>query len=144
MRHIQLPEKTKETLFTIFRIIAGLMFMVHGLQKFGLIGSISKGGPAGFAAAMGLPSFMGYAVAIGEVAVGLAIALGLLTKIFAIIGAIIMLFAIGMAHLPKGLLPNTNGGELATLYLVVFLALFAYGPGKYALDSKLCEANHKS
>jgi len=118
--------------------------MVHGLQKMGWLGSLSKGsGPAGFAAAMGLPAFMGYAVALGEIVVGIAIALGLLTRIFTIIGAIIMIFAIGMAHLPKGILPNANGGELATLYLIVFIALFAYGPGKYALDSKLCKAEHK-
>jgi putative oxidoreductase len=39
-----------------------------------------------------------------------------------------------MAHGFKGLLPITNGGELAVIYCFVFLYISARGGGMYSFD----------
>jgi putative oxidoreductase len=38
-------------------------------------------------------------------------------------------------HLPRGLLPWDNGGELAALYSWVFLLYATLGSGSFAMDS---------
>jgi putative oxidoreductase len=70
-------------------------------------------------------------------AVGLALAIGLLTPLasFAVIEA--MLVAIAMVHLSKGFW-NTQGGiEYPLLILASSLALALTGPGVYSADSWL-------
>ena len=110
--------KTEHTMYTIFRIVVGLLFAMHGMQKLGWIGSGNM--------ATGL--FL--AVGIGETLVGLAILLGFLVRHAALGGVIIMVGAQIMSHLPKGIWPLFNGGEASMLFLVAFLVIFAMGPGK--------------
>lgn len=110
--------KTENTMYTIFRIIIGLLFMMHGMQKLGWLGGEAKTG-------------LFLVVGIGEALVGLAILLGFLVRHAALGGVIIMIGAQIMSHLPKGINPMTNGGELSLLFLVSFLVVFAMGPGKY-------------
>lgn len=33
--------------------------------------------------------------------------------------------------------PTLNNGELAAMYFMVYLCIFAYGPGKFSLDHVL-------
>ena len=99
--------------FFIFRVVIGLLFAQHGLQKlFGLLGGKQAE----------LLSLMGIAGII-ELAVGLFVAIGLFTRPFAFLGAVTMVVAYGMVHFPKGLIPIQNGGELALLYFVAFIFL---------------------
>jgi len=100
------------------------LFAVHGAQKFGIIGD---GSIAGFATGMGLPLFLAIIAATVELVGGLAIALGVFVRYAAFFGAINMIVALILAHLPKGIAPWTNGGELASVYLVSMLLLLGYG-----------------
>ncbi|MGE7879019.1 DoxX family protein [Peribacillus muralis] len=104
------------------RVILGLTFFIHGVSKFQ--GGI--GNTAGFFNSLGIPGFMAYIVAGIELIGGLAVILGLGTKIVSVLFAIILLGAIVTAKLPAGFLGNgqTAGYELdlALLAMSVYLA----------------------
>jgi putative oxidoreductase len=113
------------------RIVAGLMFMQHGAQKF-----------FGLFAAPGMPAFQGppelfsqmwFAGAL-ELVGGFILAIGLLTRVVAFVLSGEMAWAYFQAHAPNALFPAANGGELAVLYCFVFLAFAALGGGPYSVD----------
>ena len=110
------------------RIVAGLLFMQHGVQKlFGGLGGnqvetlLSQGGVAG----------------ILEFGGGLLIIAGLFTRPVAFILSGEMAVAYFSAHLPQGFWPIMNRGELAALYSFTFLFFFMNGPGSFSLDAWL-------
>ena len=108
----------------LLRIVTGLMFSMHGAQKFfGLFGGHR----------MPMFSLLWFAAVI-ELFGGILITLGLFTRYVAFILCGEMCVAYFTAHARKGLLPIENGGELAVLYCFIFLYLFATGPGSFSLD----------
>ncbi len=110
-------------LYALLRIVAGLLFMQHGVQKlFGALGGTQ----------MPLMSQMGLAGII-ETFGGLAIALGLFTSPVAFLASGQMAVAYFQAHLPRGLWPIQNGGELAVLNCFLFLYIASRGSGKWSL-----------
>ena len=115
--------------YFVFRVVIGVLFMMHGLTKFGVIG----GKPS-----VAFMSLMGAAGTI-EVVAGAFIALGLWTRLLATLSALLMLVAYGMAHASKALSPLANGGELALVYFAAFLALATYGAGIWALEKAWCK-----
>lgn len=48
-----------------------------------------------------------------------------------------MLVAFIYAHVPRGLVPFVNGGELAFLYMVVWIFLATNGAGPVSVDAAL-------
>jgi putative oxidoreductase len=64
-----IPERYAPHVYALFRIVAGFMFIFHGLQKFGMLGG----------QAMPLASMMGVAAVIESVG-GLLIMIGLFTR----------------------------------------------------------------
>ena len=123
----KLSEKWADQLYAVFRILVGVLFVQHGLQKiFGLFGG----------QAQSLVSLMGLAGII-ELVGGLLLALGLLTRWAALVSGIQMIVAYIMVHAPQGWVPLVNKGELALLYLAAFLAILAYGAGTWSLDQAL-------
>ncbi len=118
---------------TLLRIVAGLLFMQHGIQKlFGLSGGF--GGTPGATAP--LFSLMGVA-GIPEFFGGLAIVIGLFTQPVAFLLSGEMAVAYFTFHIPKGLWPILNGGEPAALYAFIFLFLAATGGGRFSVDNFL-------
>ena len=71
----------------------------------------------------------------GEVVCSLLLVLGLFTRVAAFGAAATMLTAFWFAH--QGRLTGPGNGEMAFLYLGVFVALFIAGAGKYSIDAKL-------
>jgi len=112
--------------YVVFRILIGLLFLVHGLAKFGIVGGKPFLSPAEFMVA-----------AILEVIVGVLVIVGLFTRLAALVGGIEMIVAFVWKHLPNGINPLANGGEAALLYLAAFLILMAYGPGKWSLGTAM-------
>ena len=131
------PKKTESTMYVIFRIVIGLLFLMHGMQKFGWLGTISPGSIEGAATAFGLPAWLMFLVALVEFLGGLGIALGLFTRLWAVLGLIDMVGAQIVDHLPVSILPIANRGELSMLYLVSFLVIFAMGAGKCSLEKAI-------
>ncbi|MEA2339710.1 MAG: putative oxidoreductase [Thermoanaerobaculia bacterium] len=117
--------------FALLRIIAGLMFAMHGTQKlFGWPPSdMMKGGGGG------LPPLL-MAAGVIELVCGLLIAIGFFTGIAAFIASGEMAVAYFMGHAAKGgFWPIVNKGELAALYCFVFLFIAAHGAGIWSLDN---------
>ena len=114
-------KKTEPYAYLIFRVLTGVMFALHGASKIGWLG---KPAMAGFMAFVG----------IGELLVGLGIAVGLFSRLASIGGFIIMVGAQIQAHLPNGINPLANGGEASMLFLISFLVIFSLGAGKWSLN----------
>jgi putative oxidoreductase len=117
---------------SVLRIVTGLLFTCHGLQKLiGAFGGIDgKGGGIPFGT---LAWFAGILEAIG----GPLIMLGLLTRPVAFLLCGEMAVAYFKAHAPRGFVPVRNGGELAVLYCFIFLYLCIAGGGRFSLDGFL-------
>lgn len=120
-----------EAAFTLLRVVAGLMFTFHGVQK--LFGVLSEHQPP-----VGSQVWVG---GIIELVGGLAIALGLFTRCAAFVASGTMAVAYTQFHwkLAGGaaFFPAINKGELALLYCVVFFYIACRGAGPYSLDARL-------
>jgi len=116
------------SLLSLLRAVAGLLITMHGTQKLFGFPAAMPGGSAE------LPTLM-MAAGIIEVAGGILLLFGLLTRLtaFALSGE--MAVAYFKTHAPQGFWPLMNGGELAALYCFVFLFLAAAGPGPWSVDS---------
>jgi putative oxidoreductase len=105
--------------YALLRIVAGLLFLFHGLQKlFGMYGG----------QAVELVSLRGLAGVI-ELVGGAMIMVGLYTSPVAFIASGQMAFAYFMSHQPQAFWPIQNRGELAALYCFVFLYISTRGSG---------------
>ena len=125
-------KKNSGSYLFVFRVIVGILFIQHGLQKlFGLFGGVDGQGGT-----VSLGSLFGAAGVIEFVA-GILIILGLFTRITAVIAGIELLFAYFIGHASKSIIPLMNGGELALLFCACFIVLLAFGPGKFSLEKAL-------
>jgi putative oxidoreductase len=111
----------------VLRIIAGLMFMEHGLSKYFAFPTPS---PATFHV-LGL---LGLAGAL-EIVCGGLVAIGLFARVAAFIASGEMAVAYFMSHAPRAFFPLANGGELAILYCFVFLYIALEGGGPWSVDA---------
>ncbi len=117
-----------DKLYFVFRLLVGLLFFLHGWQKFsGFLDGKTQ-----------LMSLFGLAMVI-EVVAGVLLILGLLTRWVAFVAAVEMLIAYFYAHAGNGLSPLANKGEPALLFFAAFLVLLGYGAGKWAIDNKLAK-----
>ena len=112
-------------LLCLVRVVAGLLFMMHGLEKL-----------AGFAGARPEPTLWGIRGVAGilEAVGGPMLALGFFTRPVAFILSGEMAVAYFRAWAPRGFFPIANGGEEATLNAFIFLWLVAAGAGAWSLD----------
>jgi len=119
---------------TLVRIIVGVVFLVHGSQKLFVFG---LGGITGFFTQAGIPLPMVAApvVTFVEFLGGIALILGVFTRIAAILLAIDMMGAIAFVHGKNGFFLPT-GYEYALTLLVLNVALAIGGPGEYAIESR--------
>jgi putative oxidoreductase len=129
-------------IFFLLRVVAALMFLAHGLQKF----NVSFVG--GFTPPPGLLTWAGWIETIGAT----LIILGLGTRWVAFILSGEMAVAYFNSHagsvfgptppLPPGapghsFFPHLNGGEITVLYCFLWLYLASRGPGRFSLDAAL-------
>jgi putative oxidoreductase len=118
----------------ILQVVVGIVFFVHGFQKLFLTGF---GGVANMMEGLGVPAAGLFAVIVtlAELLGGLALILGLFTRLAAIPLAVDMLVATLTVHLPNGFSVLPNGGyEFTLVLLATSVALAVGGPGEAALD----------
>jgi putative oxidoreductase len=116
---------------SILRIMVGLLYMQHGLNK---IFAFPPGPPTANPRPYVLMSLVPGLAGILETVGGLLVTIGLFTRIAAFILSGEMAFAYFMAHAPRGFFPFTNNGDLPILFCFVFLYLAFAGAGVWALD----------
>jgi putative oxidoreductase len=120
---VKFLSRHQDLLYAVLRIVAGFLFLQHGLQKcFGLLGGQVATAPLMVAA--------GWI----ELVAGALIAIGLLTPYAAFLASGQMAVAYFYAHAPNGFWPVVNRGELAALYCFVFLFVAARGSGMLSID----------
>lgn len=132
MSHTTTTGRRLDLGLAVLRIGAGLVFMAHGGQKLFVFGI--DGVTAGFTQ-MGIPlaAVSAPLVALVELLGGLALVVGLLTRLAAVGLAVTMLGAILFVHLAAGFfLPN--GSEFALTLLAAAVALALTGAGDFSLD----------
>ena len=116
-------------MLSVFRIVVGLLFMLHGTQKmFGFPASNMPAMPFNLMSQMGLAGVL-------EVFGGALIVLGFLTRPIAFLLAGEMAVAYFQAHFPRSIYPTRNGGEPAVLYCFSFLYLMFAGAGAWSIDA---------
>jgi putative oxidoreductase len=117
-------------IYALLRIVVGLLFFCHGLQKvFGLFGGVNGAG-----AAAPLLSLFGVAGMI-EIIGGLLVTLGFFTGTVAFILSGQMAVAYFVGHFPDSFWPLENKGEEAVLYCFTFLYMATQGSGIWSLDA---------
>jgi putative oxidoreductase len=122
-----------DTALAILRVVLGVTFILHGGQKLFVFGFA---GVSGAFAQMGIPApgLLGPFVAFVEFFGGIAILLGLLTRLAALgIGAT-MVVAILTVHLENGFFAPT-GFEFPLSLLASAIALVITGAGDLSLDA---------
>jgi putative oxidoreductase len=116
---------------SILRIVVGLLFLQHGLQKwFGIPA------PNPNFANIQLLSMVGVAGVI-ESTCGFLVTVGLFTRYAALIasGEMAVAYLFYANRLARGLTPIVNGGNLEVIYCFTFLYIAFAGAGIWSLDS---------
>jgi putative oxidoreductase len=117
--------------YALMRIMAGLMFSFHGMQK--ILGILSEHPAPVFGSQMWIGGVI-------ELACGLLVFLGFKTRWAAFLASGEMAVAYIQFHwkfqLGAAFIPAVNKGELAVLYCFVFLLIATQGGGMWSLDGK--------
>jgi putative oxidoreductase len=123
--------------FAVLRVVAGLLFLCHGLDKL-------VGWPVEMPAGMEMPAYITYVAGPIEVGAGALVAIGLFTRWAAFLASGQMAFAYWLGHgksafvpvwKPLALIPDVNHGEIAVLYCFLFLFISAHGAGTWSVDA---------
>ena len=127
--------KQQAIALTLIRVIVGIVFMMHGWQKFAQMG---HSGVAGYFAHSGIPmaSLSAWIVMLLELVGGFLFAIGFLTRLVAAGFAFEMLVAIVTMHLKNGFfLPK--GYEFALTLMVVSIGFAIAGAGSPSVDGAI-------
>jgi len=112
---------------SILRIHLGVILLAHGWLK---ISVFTIAGTVGYFASLGLPSIVAYLTIFGEIAGGVALILGIQTRLAAALSVPIMLGAT-FVHLSNGWLFSAEGGgwEFPASLTIIALTIALMGSG---------------
>ena len=126
------------------RIPIGIILAAHGSQKlFGWFGGYGLEGTGQWMASVGLtPGFvMALLAGSAEFFGGIALIVGLMTRLAAAVSALTMLVALFWVHWGNGFFLDTKGIEYALALLSATSTLVLMGGGRYSLDNYIIETN---
>ena len=116
------------------RLVMGAAFILHGWPK--IQHPFDWMGPAA-----SVPAIFQMLAAVAEFFGGMALVVGLLTRLASLGIMTNMIVAIGIVHLPHGDpfvgKPGGHSYELAAVYLACAVLFVILGPGRYSLDCVL-------
>lgn len=123
----------------LVRFAAGLILMPHGAQKlFGWFGGqgVDESGVF-FITVYNLPSWLALADGLVEFFAGLALALGLLTRLAAGLIIILMVAMIVEVRWAHGFFWTDGGYEYPLMWCLLAISFLFRGGGRYSLDSAI-------
>lgn len=130
MNTIEIKSRKVNITLLVLRVGIGLLMLGHGIPKLQMLIS----GDIQFPGVMGMSPTLSLALAVfAEVVCSILLLVGLLTRYAAIPLIVTMLTAVLIIH---GDDPFAKQ-ELGILYLIVYLALFMLGSGKFSFDAVL-------
>lgn len=112
---------------TIMRVVFGILFLAHGMDKF----NTGLGNVSGWFESINIPGFLAYIVGPVELIGGILLILGLFTRYVSAILFVILLGAVLTAKLYMGLL---NGYELDLSFMLIALYLVFAETSRWSLD----------
>jgi putative oxidoreductase len=112
----------------VLRLVLGAIMIAHGYHK--VFGGFHR--HMEFVASLGFPGWMAYLSAGAEFFGGIAIVLGLFTRVFSLAIVIEMGVAIWKVHIKNGLVGN-GGYEFPLALAAMAFALLCFDGGPYAL-----------
>ena len=125
----QVSDKRLSLLLLALRLLFGLLLMSHGWGKLSHYAELSASFPDPFG--IGSPASLGLAI-FGELVCAAAFVLGFLYRL----AMLPMIVTMGVAFFfAQG--GRIAEGELAFVYLLVFVLIYWTGPGRYAVDTFL-------
>jgi putative oxidoreductase len=141
----KLINTTDDSVITILRLVAGVVFFAHGAQKtLGWFGGYGFSGTMGFFTnAMHIPAPFAFLAICAEFLGGIGLILGLLGRVAAFGIACDMVVAVVMVHRHFGLFANWAGNqkgegiEYHLLAVAICLALMVKGSGAFSIDRAL-------
>lgn len=127
MSSTQSPIQNQSWGLSLLRIHLGAILLAHGWLK---ISVFTVAGTVGYFASLGLPSIVAYLTIFGEIAGGLALILGVQTRLAAALSLPILLGAT-FVHLGNGWLFSAEGGgwEFPASLTIIALAVAFMGSG---------------
>ena len=112
----------------IYRAAAGCFMLTHGYPKFN---KLISGSDIQFADPFGLGAYPSFYLAVfAEFLCSILVILGLGTRIASLFLVVTMAVAAFYAHAADPFAKK----EMALIYLLIFLTVLVFGPGKYSLD----------
>ncbi|MFF8450040.1 DoxX family protein [Streptomyces leeuwenhoekii] len=119
----------------LVRVVVGAVMVAHGWNHWRGGGGIA--GTAGWFAGLGLrrPRLQAWLSVVTETGAGLLLAAGLFTPLACAAVLSVMLVAGLLAHRPHGFFVFEEGYEYVLVLGVLAVALGAWGPGEYAVDT---------
>ncbi len=124
-------------LLAALRIVAGVLFLAHGLVK---VAGFPEGAQPGQQAILSLFGIGG----LIEIVTGALLVLGLFTRPAALIASGQMAVAYWLFHAPASPFPVINGGDASILFSFIFLYIVAAGPGAFSVDDVLPKAARRA
>lgn len=128
------PSPWTSRVLSIFRIIAGLIFLSAGSTiLFGYPPSPVPMPPIALMSQLGIGGIL-------EFVGGALIVLGLFTRPVAFVLAGVMAVAYFQFHAPMAFFPTSNNGVAAVLYCFFFLYLMLAGAGAWSIDAMIARS----
>jgi len=149
----KLFQTDNDTATLILRVLLGVVFFPHGMQKlFGWFGGPGFGGTMDmFTTNMGIPALFAFLAIIAEGLGCLGLLSGLLTRVAAFGITVNMIVAVYMIHWNNGFFmnwfgamtsagkPAGEGFEFHLLVIAIGIALVIRGGGKWSIDRVIAD-----
>ncbi|MXP64414.1 DoxX family protein [Roseomonas sp. M0104] len=127
-----LDSRTAPYAALLLRVSLGVMFLAHGflmkILTFGLTGTM------GYFGSLGFPPVLGAVVALAETAAGIALVLGIWTRLVSLL-AVPILIGATLQHIGNGWVFSRPGGgwEFPAFWIAALLVQAGLGAGAWAL-----------